>query len=404
MQRRPLLEGLLLGGVATLVGRRARAADTHGVTATEIKIGNTNALSGPASAYGVIARTEAAYFRMINDQGGIAGRRINFIYYDDAYSPPRAVEEVRKLVEEDEVAFLFNTLGTPSNTAIRPYLNQKKVPQLFVFSGADKWGDYQHFPWTVGYLPSYRTEAAIYGKYILSEKPDARIGVLYQNDDYGKDYFTGLKQRLGDKFDKLIAKVVTYETSDPTVDSQVVALQTAGADVFVNITTPKFAAMAIRKAGEIGWKPLHLLNNVSASVGSVLKPAGLDKSVGLITAAYVKDPTDKRWDDDPGMKAWRSFMDKYMPTADQTDGFTTAGYAAAFVMTHVLRQCGDDFSRENILKQATNIKGLEVPVFFPGIRVDTSPTNHQPIRQLQLTRFTGTYWEPFGGIIEGADV
>jgi len=402
MQRRPLLKGLLAGATVAIAGRRA-GAQTPGVTATEIKIGCTTPLSGPASAYGVIAKTIAAYFNMLNDQGGIAGHKINFIYYDDGYSPPRTVEQTRKLVEEDGVDFLFQNLGTPCNTAIRPYCNQHKIPQLFVSTGADKWGDYKHFPYTVGFNPSYRTEAEIYAKYILKQKPDAKVALIYQNDDFGKDYLNGLKQGFGDKFDKMVVKTATYEVTDPTIDSQIVSLQGAGADTLVTAAVPKFAAQAIRKVADLGWKPLHIMTNVSVSVGAVLKPAGLDNSIGLITAGYVKDPTDKKWDDDPGMKEWRAFSAKYMPGADLADGNITYGYGAAFVMTDVLRQCGTDFSRENVLKQALSIKDLEVPVFYPGIKVATSETNHQPIQELQLTRFNGHNFEPFGEVIRGSE-
>ena len=402
MQRRGLVKCLLGGAALAVAGRRVEA-QTPGVTPSEIKIGCTTPLSGPASAYGVIARTIAAYFNMINDQGGIAGHKINFIYLDDGYSPPRAVEQVRKLVEQDEVDFLFQTLGTPSNTAIRPYCNQHKIPQLFVSTGADKWGDYKHFPYTVGFNPSYRTEADVYAKYILKDRPSAKVAVLYQNDDFGKDYLNGLKQGFGDNFDKMVVKTASYEVTDPTVDSQIVTLQGSGADALVTAATPKFAAQAIRKVGELGWKPLHLMSNVSVSVGAVLQPAGLENSIGLITAGYVKDPTDKRWDNDAGMQEWRAFAAKYMPGADLSDGNIAYGYGAAFVMSHVLRQCDTDFSRENVLKQALNINDLEVPVFYPGIKLATSPTNHQPIQELQLARFNGHNFEPFGGIIRGSE-
>ena len=402
MERRQLLKGVVAGGLAAAAGRRARAADIPGVTATEIKIGTTNALSGPASAYGAIARAEAAYFQMVNEQGGIAERKINFIYYDDGYSPPRTVEMVRKLVEEDGVAFLFSTLGTPTNSAIVGYCNQRKIPHLFLATGADKWGDYKKYPWTVGFNASYRTEAEIYAKYIQKEKPAAKIALLYQNDDFGKDYLRGLTQGFGDAFNQRVVKSVTYEVTDPTVDSQVVSLQGSGADTLVTAATPKFAAQVVRKAAELGWKPLHIMTNVSASVGAVLKPAGLENAVGIITGDYHKDPTDKRWDADAGIQTWRAFMAKYMAGADVTDATYLDGYARAVTMMQVLRQCNGDFSRESVLKQALSLKDFEVPVLSPGIKLSTSETNHQPIHQLQMSRFNGANWEPFGDVLQGS--
>ena len=395
--------GKALLATAIMVAALATAqAQTPGVTATEIKIGNTMPYSGPASSYGNIGRGETAFFKMVNDQGGVGGRKINFISLDDGYSPPRTVEQIRRLIEQDEVAFTFNTLGTPPNTAIQKYLNQKKVPQLFVATGADKWGNYKQYPWTIGWQPSYRTEAQIYAKYILAKKPDAKIGILYQNDDFGKDYVLGVKDTLGDKFDKMVISQASYEATDPTVDSQIVALQSAGADTLIVAAVPKFAAQAIRKVYDIGWKPLFFMTNVSVSVAQVVKPAGEEKAVGVITAAYLKDPTDPVWNDDPVMKEWRAFMAKYMPDADLTDANFVYSYGVSQTMLQVLKQCGSDFSRENIMKQAANLHDLEVATALPGIRINTSPTNFHPIRQEQLARWNGKIWERFGEVIEGS--
>lgn len=379
----------------------ALASDTPGVTATEIKIGNTDAYSGPASAYSAIAKLETAFFKMVNDQGGIAGRKVNFISLDDGYSPPKTVEQVRRLVEEDQVALLFNTLGTATNSAIYRYVNQKKVPHLFVSSGADKWGDYQHFPWTMGFQPSYRVEAQIYAKYALGEKPNAKIAILYQNDDLGKDYVAGTKDVLGDKFDPRVA-TASYETTDPTVDSQLTSLQASGADVLLVAATPKFAAQAIRKVHELDWQPLFFLSYVSASVGAVIKPAGPENAIGIITAGYLKDPNDPTWKEDAGMNEWRDFMAKCMPGADTSDGLYAFAYAVSKAMLQVLKQCEGNFTRENIMKQAANLHDLALPTLLPGIKVNTSPTNYRPIRQMQLMRFDGTTWVRFGEVITGA--
>jgi branched-chain amino acid transport system substrate-binding protein len=379
----------------------AVADDMPGVTATEIKIGNTDAYSGPASAYGVIAKLETAFFKMVNDQGGVAGRKINFISLDDGYSPPKTVEQVRRLIEEDQVALLFNTLGTPTNSAIQRYVNEKKVPHLFISTGADKWGDYQHFPWTMGFQPSYRTEAQIYAKYILKEKPNPKIAILYQNDDLGKDYLAGMKDVLGDKFDKMVV-TASYETTDPTIDSQITSLQAADANVLLVAAIPKFAAQAIRKVHDLDWKPLFFMSNISASIGAVIKPAGPENAIGMITAGYVKDPNDPMWKNDAGMNEWRDFMAKYMPGADTTDGAYVFAYAVSKAMLQVLKQCGDDLSRESIMKQAANLHDLELPTLQPGIKVNTSPTNYHPIRQMQLAKFDGTHWVPFGDVITGA--
>jgi ABC-type branched-subunit amino acid transport system substrate-binding protein len=370
-----------------------------GASDTEIKIGQTMPYSGPASAYGTIGKAEAAYFQLINDEGGINGRKLKLISLDDGYSPPKAVEQVRRLVEQDEVLLLFQNLGTPSNSAIHKYVNAKKVPHLFLATGATKWGDPKDYPWTIGFNPSYQIEARIYAKYVLQNRPNAKIGILYQNDDYGKDYLKGFKDGLGDKASKLIVSEVSYEVTDPTVDSQIVTLKGSGADTFVNITTPKFAAQAIRKAYDIDWKPLQLLNNVSASVGSVLTPAGLDKSVGLITTAYIKDPTDPQWKNDAGMKNWYTFMKKYYPDGNVADGSNAYGYTAAQLLVQVLKQCGDDLTRENVMKQAASLKDVALPLFLPGIKVNTSPTDYFTFQQLRLAKFDGKEWVLFGDLI-----
>jgi ABC-type branched-subunit amino acid transport system substrate-binding protein len=372
-----------------------------GASDTEIKIGNIMPYSGPASAYGVQGKTEAAYFKMINDAGGINGRKINFISYDDGYSPPKTVEQARKLVESDEVLFIFNSLGTPPNSAIHKYMNAKKVPQLFVATGATKWNDPKDFPWTMGWQPGYQSEARIYAKYILREKPNAKIGVLYQNDDYGKDYLKGLKDGLGDKAASMIVAEESFETSEPTIDNHIVKLKATGADIFIDIATPKFAAQAIKKAAEIDWKALHILNNVSASVGSVIKPAGYENAQGIISAAYLKDVTDPQWDNDPGMKQFLGFLAKDFPEANKIDGSVIVGYAVAQTMVQVLKQCGDDLTRENIMKQAANLKSFRTEVLLPGIAINTSPTHFAPISQLQLMMFKGERWVLFGDIISG---
>jgi branched-chain amino acid transport system substrate-binding protein len=372
-----------------------------GASDTEIKVGNTNPYSGPASAYGTIGKTIAAYFNKVNAEGGINGRKINFITYDDAYSPPKAVEQVRKLVESDEVLLVFQPLGTPSNSAIQKYLNAKKVPQLFVATGATKWGDPKNFPWTMGWQPTYQSEGRIYAQYLLQNHPNGKIAILFQNDDYGKDYVKGLKDGLGEKAKTMIVSELPYETSDPTVDSQIINLQASGADIFFNVTTPKFAAQAIKKSHEIGWKPLHLLNNVSTSVGSVLKPAGLDAAKGVFSTGYTKDPTDPTWKDDAGYKEWAAFMDKYYPDGDKTSGFTVYGYTAAQTLVQVLKQCADTLTRENVMKQAANLKNLELPMLLPGIKISTSATDFYPIEQMQMMKFNGERWELFGPVLSG---
>jgi len=387
------LLGLVAGGVTAYL--------FDGATTTEIKIGHTNPYSGNASAYGTIGKAIAAYFKKVNDEGGINGRKINFISYDDAYSPPKTVEMVRKLVEQDQVAFLFQTLGTPPNSAIQKYMNQQKVPQLFVATGATKWNDPQHFPWTMGYQPNYQTEGRIYAQYALKNVPDPKIGILYQNDDYGKDYLKGFEDGLGEAVKKIVMRQ-TYEVTDATIDSQIVNLKNSGANVFFNITTPKFAAQAIKKANDIGWKPLHFLNNVSSSLGTVLKPAGLEASKGLITALYMKEITDPQWKNDKGFQEWVVWMKKYYPEGALDDQSNAFAYNVAILMTQVLKQCGNDLSRENIMKQAANIKNVELPLLLPGIKVNTSPTDFAPIEQEQLAKFDGERWAIFGELVDAS--
>jgi branched-chain amino acid transport system substrate-binding protein len=373
-----------------------------GASDTEIKIGNINPYSGPASAYGTIGKSIDAYFKKINAEGGVNGRKINFISYDDGYNPAKAVEQARKLVEDDEVLLIFQSLGTPSNSAIQKYMNAKQVPQLFVATGATKWGDPKNFPWTMGWQPSYQSEGQIYAQYILKNHPNGKIGILFQNDDYGKDYVKGLKDGLGDKAKTMIVAEQPYEVTDPTIASQMINLKSSGADIFFNVTTPKFAAQAIQKAAEISWKPVHILNQVSASVGSVLKPAGLENSKGILSTAYLKDATDPQWKDDAGLKNFLTFMDKYFPDGDKTNLFTAYGYSVAQTMVQVLKQCGDNLTRENVMKQAASLKNLELGLLLPGIQINTSPTDFHPIKQNQMIKFGGERWEYFGPIMTGA--
>jgi branched-chain amino acid transport system substrate-binding protein len=384
-----------------LAGGTAAAKETPGVTATEIKIGQTMPYSGPASAYGAIGKGEVAFFNMINEKGGVNGHKITLLSVDDGYSPPKAVEQIRKLVESDGVAFIFQSLGTPSNTAIQKYLNQKKIPQLFVATGADKWSDYKNNPWTIGWQPSYRIEARIYAKYMLKEKPAAKVCVLYQNDDFGKDYIVGLKEGLGDKYDKMVVKEASYEVTDATVDSQVVTLQGSGCDVLVTAATPKFAAQTIRKVFDIGWKPLHFMTNVSVSIASVMKPAGFEKGVGIITGAYLKDPTDPTLKDDPAMNEWRDFMKKYLPDADATDVNYVYAYGVSQTLVQVLKQCGADLSRENVMKQAASLSHFKVGVAVPGTELNTSASDFRPFSQMQLAKFDGKSYVRFGEVISG---
>ncbi len=401
LTRRTLALSLVLALALGLAGP-AGAEQAPGVTATEIKVGNTNPYSGPASAYGTIGKVIGAYFKKVNDEGGINGRKINFITYDDSYSPPKAVEMVRRLVEQDQVAFVFQTLGTPTNSAIHKYVNQQQVPHLFVATGATKWGDPQHFPWTMGWQPTYQTEGKIYAHYVLKNVPDPKIGILYQNDDYGKDYLKGLKDGLGEAAKKVIVLEQSYETTDPTIDSQIVNLKNSGANVFYNVTIPKFAVQAIKKAHDIGWKPLHLLNAVSQSVGVVLKPAGLEASRGLITTFYIKDPTDPQWKNDQGYKDWLAFMKKYYPDGNTEDIFNVYGYSVSQTLVQVLKQCGNDLSRANIMKQAASLKDLAIPMLLSDIKVNTGPNDFYPIEQEQLAKFDGERWVLFGEIFDAA--
>src|SRR6201747_1919719 len=392
------LAGLLAVAIASAAD--AQKKYDPGATNTEIKIGNIMPYSGPASAYAVIGKTEDAYFRKINAEGGINGRKINFISYDDGYSPPKAVEQARKLVEADEVLLIFNPLGTPSNSAIQKYMNSKKVPQLFVSTGAAKWNDPKNFPWTMGWQPNYQTEARIYAAYILKNHPGKTIGIFYQNDDFGKDYLIGLREGLGDQAGKLVVVESSYETSTPTVDSQIVQIKSANPDIFINISTPKFAAQAIKKIGELKWTPVHFLTNVSGSIGGVMKPAGYENDQGILSTAYFKDPKDPQWKDDPAMNEWRAFMTKWYPEGDQDDASTVFAYGVAKGLEQVLRQCKDDLTRENIMKQAANLN-FEIGIYLPGTHIKTSPTDFAPLEQLQMMRFKGESWELFGPLMSG---
>ena len=380
---------------------RAEKAYGPGVTDTEITVGNIMPYSGPASAYGSIGKTEAAYFRMINERGGINGRKINFLSYDDAYSPPKAVEQARKLVESDNVLLIFNSLGTPSNTAIQKYLNERKVPQLFVATGADKWNDPKNFPWTMGWQPSYQAEGRIYAQYILKTIPDAKIAILSQNDDFGRDYVKGMMEGLGGKLKPVMH--LTYEVGDPTIDSQMLRLKDSGANVFYNVTTPKFASQAIRKAAEMKWSATHFIANVSSSVGSVFKPAGFENGQGVLSTAYLKEGTDPAWKDDAGFRKWSAFIDKYLPDADRSNANYVYGYNVAQGLAWVIERCGDDLTRENVMKVAASMKGVSFDMLLPGITVDTSATDFAPIQQEQMERFKGEAWERFGPIYNAAE-
>jgi ABC-type branched-subunit amino acid transport system substrate-binding protein len=402
VRSRSLFALTAFAATAAMIATAANAQKKYGpgVSDTEIRIGNIMPYSGPASSYGVIGKTEAAYFNKINAEGGINGRKITFISYDDAYSPPKAIEQARKLVEGDEVLLIFQPLGTPSNSAIQKYMNAKKVPQLFVATGATKWGDPKDFPWTMGWQPNYQSEGRIYAKYILDHYPNGKIAVFWQNDDAGRDQVKGLRDGLGDKANMIIADK-SYEVSDPTIDSQIVALHDSGADIFFSWAAPKGSAQAIRKVGELGWKPKFFLANVSTSVAGVLKPAGLENAKDIISTAYIKDPTDPAWKDDPGVKTWRAFMDKYYPDGDKTNSNNVYGYAAAQTMVQVLKQCGDDLTRENIMKQAANLKNFSTEMMLPGIKINTGPNDFFPIEQMQLMKFDGEAWRLFGDVITG---
>jgi branched-chain amino acid transport system substrate-binding protein len=401
--KRTVVAGLSAAGLVLAAGL-AWAAGQYGpgVTDTEIKLGSTMPYSGPASSYGIIGKSEVAYFAMINEQGGINGRKVDLIVRDDAYSPPKTVEAVRQLVEQDHVLATFNTLGTPPNTAIQGYMNENKVPQLFVATGAAKWDDPKHFPWTMGWQPSYRIEARIYGRYILKNMPNAKVAVLYQNDDFGKDYLTGLREGLGAKADTMIVTTKTYETSDATIDSQISAMQASGADVVMTAAIPKFAAQAIRKIYDIGWKPTHFLTNVSVSVKAVMQPAGPEKGVGIISAGYLKDPTDPQWQDSPEYKDWLAWMKKYNTAGSIADANAVYGYSVAQTLVAVLKQCGNDLTRENIMKQAASIHDLKLPMLLPGIAISTSADDFAPIKQMQLMKWDGKNWKLFGEVISAA--
>jgi len=397
-----LVTGTALAVALSVSSAYAQKKYDTGATDTEIKIGQTNPFSGPASSYATIGKTQAAYVKMINDQGGVNGRKINLIQYDDAYSPPKAVEQVRKLVESDEVLLTFQVLGTPSNAAVQKYLNSKKVPQLFAATGASKFTDPKNFPWTMGFNPNYFVEGRIYGQYIIKEYPNAKIGILYQNDDLGKDYLNGIKAGLGDKAAKMVVAEASYEVSDPTIDSQILKIKDAGADLFFSATTPKQAAQAIKKIAELNWKPVHILDINATSVGAVMKPAGLEASKGVISVNYGKDPLDPTWKDDAGMKKYFEFMAKYYPDGDKDSSFNSYGYMTTQLLIHVLKACGDDLTRENVLKQATNLKNVQLDLLLPGISVSTTPTDYRVNKQLQMMKFNGERWEMFGPILEDA--
>jgi ABC-type branched-subunit amino acid transport system substrate-binding protein len=398
--RNSILSGLAIVAISAGGGAFAQKKYDIGVTDKEIKIGNVMPYSGPASAYAVIGKIEAAYFQMINEQGGINGRKINFISYDDGYSPPKTIEQVRRLVESDEVLLLFNVVGTPGNAAIQKYVNQKKVPHLFISSGAARWNDPEHFPWSMAWWPSFRSEARVYAKYIQKNYPGKTIGILHQNDDLGKDYLAGLHAIFGAESTKRIVAEVSYELTDATVDSQIFQIKAANPDIFLNISTPKFAAQAMRRVGELGWKPIQFLSNVAASVEKVMIPAGRDNARDVITATYMKDPTDPQWKDDPGMNEYRAFVARYFADPAKEDGTAVFGYGAAMALTRILRQCGDNLSRDNIMKQMTSLD-MEIGVYLPGIRIRTSPTSYAPINQLQLMKFDGQRFELFGSVIGG---
>ena len=384
---------------ASTTGALAQKKYDIGATDTEIKIGNIMPYSGPASSYSVMGKTEQAYFNKINAEGGINGRKINFISYDDGFSPPKTVEQARKLVESDEVLLIFNSDGTSPNSAIHKYMNAKKVPQLFVATGATKWNDPKNFPWTMGWQPNYQSEAQIYAKYILKNIPNAKIAVLYQNDDLGKDYLKGLKDGLGPKAASMIVAVESYEITEPTIESHLLTLKASGADVFFDVTIPKFAAQAIRKAAEVGWKPTHFLSNISASLSSAIKPAGFENAQGIISSIWWKDPTDPQWKGDADIKAWNAFLDKYYPDANRTDKNVIYGYAASQTMVEVLKRCGDDLTRANIMKQAASLRDFTVQGLLPGVKINTSPTDFAPMDQMQMMRFKGDTWERFGDVI-----
>ncbi len=399
-----ILHALTISAALGLAVATPALAQKHydpGASDTEIKIGNIMSYSGPASAYGVIGKTEAAYFTMINAEGGINGRKIDFISYDDGYQPPKAVEQARRLVESDQVLLIFQSLGTPSNSAIHAYMNEKHVPQLFPATGATKWADPEHFPWTMGWQPNYQTEAHIYAKYILEHYPNAKIGVLYQNDDYGKDLLKGLTDGLGDKAKSMIVSAASYEVTDPTVEQQVIQLKSSGADVVLSFATPKAEAQNLRKMGELGWHPVHIINNVANSIGAVLTPAGPDNAKDALSTAYYKEPTDPQWQNGADYKAWAAFMNKYYADGDKSNNFTVYGYIVSQLVTQVLKQCGDDLTRANVMKQAANLHDVKLAMLLPGITANTSPTDFSPLKQMQMERFDGKAWNLFGPVISG---
>lgn len=390
----------VLAGGASILAAPALITRAHAAEKV-VKIGNTMPYSGPASSYAAVGKADAGFFKMVNEHGGVSGHKVDFISLDDSYSPPKTVEDVRRLNEQDRVDFLFNTLGTPCNTAIERYCNSRKLPQLFVATGANKWGNYKKYPWTIGWQPSYRVEAQIYTKYMLKEHPKAKLGILYQNDDFGKDYPLGVRDILGKDWGKTVVKATTYETTDATIDSQITELKASGADAILVAAIPKFAAQAIKKVHNLNWHPMFFLTNVSISVGGVMDPAGPQNGVGIISTLYLKDPADPSWDNDTGMKDFKAFMGKYVPGGDIKDGAYIAGYGVTYTMWKVMEQCNGNFSRKNVMKEVTNLKNLEVPVLLPGIKVNTSPTNYHPILALQPARWTGSKWQRFGGLIEG---
>ena len=401
MDRRALLQGSATAAMALVAPGVARADVTTGITATEIRIGSTTSLSGPVSALGIQARCQEAFFRMINEQGGVAGRQIKYIYYDDGFAPPKTVEQVRKLIESDEVAFLFNMLGTAPNSAVVSYINSKKVPHLFLSVNGDKWGDYEKYPWTMGFAPSARIESQIYTKHALQQNPKAKFAILYQNDDLGKDYVAGVRDVLGAEFDSR-AKAVAHEVSDPTIDSQIVSLKATDADVLLSGTTAKFAAQSIRKAFDLQWKAMHYIASGASSITGAINPAGPERAIGVMTSAYVKDASDPEWAADKGVADYVAFMGKYFPEGNPKDAYCIYAYTVAQVLMQIFKQCDGKLTRENIMKQAENLKDFVVPTLLPGVKVNTSPTNHHPLRQVQLARWEGAGWKRFGAVIEGA--
>ncbi|MDE2361910.1 MAG: ABC transporter substrate-binding protein [Hyphomicrobiales bacterium] len=403
LDRRSLLQSGAAAALAIAAPGMARADDTTGISATEIKIGSTTSLSGPVSALGIQDRVQEAFFRMINEQGGVAGRKIKYLYYDDGFQPPKTVEQVRRLIESDEVAFLFNMLGTAPNSAVVDYINKKQVPHLFLSVNGDKWGDYQKYPWTLPFAPSARIESQIYAKYALAQNPKAKFAILYQNDDLGKDYVAGVRDVLGADFDAR-AKAVPHEVTDPTIDSQIATLKASDADVLLSGTTAKFAAQSIKRAFDIQWKAMHFIASGAASITGAINPAGPEKAVGVISSAYVKDANDPQWANDKGVADYTAFMQKYFPEGNPKDAYCIYAYTVALVLMQIFKQCGDKLTRENIMAQANNLRDLEIPTLLPGVKVNTSPTNHHPLRQVQLQRWEGAGWKRFGDIIQGAQL